>query len=122
MSQTHNLPLRSSLCLPDNHKPIDACHRIGDNLDLKGRDPVPLIVQVPLDFKMNRQHVGDELICSWFFHEPRLRQDVRGDKTHERVTGFYKEHPNRGIDDREGSEAHIRQCGGHSPLAWYRMY
>lgn len=81
-----------------------------EDLDLKCRDPMSLVLQLPLNLKMNRQHVGYELISGWSFHEVTLRQEGKGDKTHERVTTFFKEHPNSGIDDS-------RPCRGHSPVA-----
>ena len=97
MSEAYNPPLGSGLCLPGNKESVDTSHSIGKDLDLKGCDLMPFILQTPLNFKMNRQYIGNELISGGFFHSSRLRQDREGRKADKRGTAFSRSHPNSGM-------------------------
>ena len=109
MSEAYNPPLGSGLCLPGNKESVDTSHSIGKDLDLKGCDLMPFILQTPLNFKMNRQYIGNELISGGFFHSSRLRQDREGRKADKRGTAFSRSHPNSGMEGQSysGSLRHV---------------
>lgn len=99
-SQAHHLPLRGAVGLPGDEESIQACRRIGEHVDLDRRDSIALILHPSLHFPMDREHIGNELICRGCSHGPRLRQVRSGDKIDERGTAFPEKLPIRGIDEK----------------------